>query len=228
MAIYTLELYRVIEMKPAEIPRDTWLGLDDYPLAMESWRDELNRDIIDYYLNREIGQESVDMWRHAMRRKMRLVMPFYDALYMSTKLQFDPLSTVNLRTINTAKATDISTGKTESTNETTNKNESRAVNYDTPQNALGQRKDYATGAADSFAEGTAGGTGVSSTEGEAESESTGESVTEGYQGAPAALIQAYRQSLINVNQMVISELSDLFMGVWDNGDSFARTNERYI
>ena len=49
-----------------------------------------------------------------------------------------------------------------------------------------------------------------------ERKNTQSSVSKGYNSPKFAMIAQYRSSLINVDDLVISELSDLFMGVWAN------------
>lgn len=57
-----------------------------------------------------------------------------------------------------------------------------------------------------------------------EASSTGvtntESVTSGYQGHSSALLEAYRNSLLNIDMMVIEELSTLFLKVWGTNQPY--------
>lgn len=85
MAQYTIELRRLVE---SGYP----LALDRYPIFMEEYRGGLNQKIIEHFYFREIGQETADRFNFMLRRKMNEIMPFYNELYKSTLLEFDPLA----------------------------------------------------------------------------------------------------------------------------------------
>ena len=211
MATFTMTLKEVLDTEPD-------IGLDVYPIFDEAYREGLNSKIINHFWNREIGQETVSMFIFALRRKMNEIMPLYNQRYLSTQLEFDPLSTVDIRTVSTGTGSQTSNGQ--SSTESTSDAKSRAVAQELPQSTLADDGDYATNAQDNVSNTTATGTAdESSTVG---TENTGESSTKGYQGAAALLLMQYRQSLINVDMEIINELESLFMLVWDNGDSFTQ------
>lgn len=215
MATYTMELYKAIEVSP-----EGNIGLDLYPIWDEEYRESLNKKIIDHYHSREIGLETVDMFRFAVRRRMSEVMPYYNDLYGTTKLNFDPLSTVDIRTISTGNSEVEAETLSESENETSTKSNSRAVESSMPQNMLSGRGDYATGAADTNSENSGTGAGKDAGSSSTKSENDNESHTTGYQGVASDLVQRYRDTLLNIDLMVINELSDLFMMVWGNSDEY--------
>lgn len=216
MATYTMELYKAIEVSP-----NGDIGLNAYPIWDEGYRADLNKKIVDHYHNREIGLETVDMFRFAMRRRMAEVMPYYNDLYSTTKINFDPLSTVDLRTISSgSNETDVET-LSESENETRSAGNSRAVNSTFPQNMLSGSGDYATGATDTNSESDGSGSGKDTASSTTKGESDSESHTTGYQGVASDLVQRYRDTLLNIDLMVINELSDLFMMVWGNSDEYS-------
>ena len=59
----------------------------------ECHRKELNDKIIEHYYFREIGAETPDRFNFYLRRKMREIMPYYNQLYISEMIKFDPLAT---------------------------------------------------------------------------------------------------------------------------------------
>lgn len=69
------------------------LALDSYPIWAEEYRQILNNKIIDHFYFREIGQETPDRFNFFLRRKMNEIMPYYNKLYESELIQFDPLAT---------------------------------------------------------------------------------------------------------------------------------------
>lgn len=310
MAAFTMYLHEVCEFT------DNHIGLDSYPIFDEDYRDGLNQKIIDHYWNREIGQETIEMFTFAMKRKMNEVMPYFNQLYESTRLEYDPLSTVKIRTIvdGTANETGESnrvdngtvavsgqgTANSETTAEGTSENDgtsnttdsrdtvtssdtttsrnsevdsthdesSRGVSSDYPQMMLSGSTDYASSGADATGkssdnsvttesgtegvDGTEGVEGVSNTTTHDEGSTTNHSVTDetttdtrdtisndnsdvtdtrdrvehndqsvsGYNQHTVDMIMRYRESLLNIDMLIIDVLADLFMLLWDTSDSY--------
>lgn len=208
-------LKKVIEMEKGKI------GLDDYPIFDEDYRAELNNKIIAHYWNQEIGQETIDMWRFAMRRKMNEIMPLYNQHYRLSLLSVDPLSTMDVKTIVATDGETSTTGNSSNTGGSTAK--ARAIGSDFPQAILMDNGDYATTGNDTISDTTA--TGSATDNQNATQNATQTSSNTGYQGhAPVLILQA-RQALVNVDMMVINELRELFMLIWANNDSY--TGSRY-
>lgn len=86
MANYTIELHKLIEM-------GFKLPLDEYPIFDENHRAILNDKIIAHYYFREIGQETPSRFAFNLRRKMNEIMPYYNQLYESELIKYDPLFT---------------------------------------------------------------------------------------------------------------------------------------
>ena len=51
--------------------------------------------ILIHYYQREIGFETVGLWKLKLNQKMREILPYYNQLYASEKLQYDPLQNVD-------------------------------------------------------------------------------------------------------------------------------------
>lgn len=66
--------------------------MPDYPLFDENYRYQLNKKILKFYYTREICAESVGLWRLWLDNKLNGIMPYYNQLYESELLKFDPLS----------------------------------------------------------------------------------------------------------------------------------------
>ena len=211
MAVFTMRLKDALG-NPQDLDacyaRAHLIGLADYPIYDESLRGPLNRKIIDRFLNREIGQETVEMFAHAMRRRMHEIMPTYNQLYASERLKIDPLLTMDIRTVTANESTSDSTADSG--------NKSSAVTYDMPQNRLKGDRDYASGAQDVGAESKA--VTAAKEAGKVDSHVTG------IQGSQAALLMAYRETFLNIDLAIIEELeaSNLFMLLWDNNDDATR------
>lgn len=206
------------------------LGLDAYPLftdgneAVPDYRPFLNGKIFDHYMNREIGMESIGVWHLAVRRKMNEIMPFYNQYYLSTQIPIEPIRTTDLSTENTMEDTQVANQTSDSTNTTNGIAAARSVNSDTPQTMLSGSEDYASGAVDTNSQSNNSGTGNQTSNGTTTDNATGTTTIVGYQGAASDLLMRYRDSFVNVDMMVINELDELFMGIWDNGDSFTNSH----
>jgi len=167
------------------------LGLTDYPIFDEAYRAGLNDKILAHYYNYEIGQETVSMFVFALNRRMNEIMPYYNQMYRSTMVEFDPLLThrmehvtltenerdqtgsVNTTVSQGSTATTVTTdvGNTEkvesatTASSTTSEGKSRNVSSAYPQVSLQANKDYATSGADSssLSESSVDGTSSGST-----------------------------------------------------------------
>lgn len=214
MATFTMKLKDVLE-----IEQD--IGLNEYPIFEESYRPKLNKKILDHFWNQEIGQETIEMFKLALRRKMNEIMPLYNQHYVLGLLEIDPLSTVSIKNITESDAT---TNNTESSsNESGTVAKSRAIGSDFPQVVLMDNGDYATTGTDNVSDATA--TGSADTTQDSTQNATSENTTSGYSGHTAMLILQARQALVNVDMMVITELESLFMLIWANHDEY--TESRY-
>ena len=225
MATFTTELKNLFSEEDLEVAvsEAANAGLDSYPIWDDAYRNVLNEKIIGRYWNREIGFETVQMFRFQIRRKMGEIMPYYNKLYASMQLDFDPLSTIDIRTIG-----DNSTNSKERGTNTANSvvnSGARSVSSITPQTQLSGNGDYADSMTDNNSE--TANTSSANTTGESEQHANLSSHTKGFQGSPADLIVKYRESLINVDLMVLDELSTYFMLITDAGDEFFSTGGFY-
>ena len=178
MSKYTTMLRWPIEQKLSDLnlsnAEKNWpkvydmLGLEDYPIFDDLYRQTLNDKIIRAYYFREIGFETIGQFAWQMRRTMFEIMPYYNQLYKSEKLITDPLLSKNMdytekwtrdeKIVNTDKATKEhtdtetlsrkSTTDTDTTSKSTASSESQNVFQDTPMNGLDtgaiKSMDYAT------------------------------------------------------------------------------------
>lgn len=63
----------------------------NYPIFDEAYRPVLETKILLHYYTREICEETVGLWKLRLKSKMNEIMPFYNKLYESELLQFNPL-----------------------------------------------------------------------------------------------------------------------------------------
>ena len=80
----------------------------DFPIFDENYRRVLEIKILKHYYTREIGAETVGLWKHFLDMRLNEIMPYYNKLYESELLQFNPLRDTDLTKDHTgsgAKAT---------------------------------------------------------------------------------------------------------------------------
>lgn len=207
------------------------LNMQDYPIFDESYRDSLNAKIFSHYWFREIGQETPAMFRFMLNRKMNEIMPIYNELYKTTLLEIDPLSNYQMKTTNTGRADATSSRDnvhSESTSSTTtSKSDSdstgRSLNSQTPQMQLSGHDDYASNITDTNSTANTKATGEdASTRNLTENDVTKTSNVQDYVTTVAGLsgitqadaIMRFRQSLLNIDMLIIDELNSLFFGLY--------------
>lgn len=63
----------------------------NYPIFDEAYRAVLETKILEHYYTREICEETVGLWKLRLKAKMNEIMPYYNKLYNSELLTFNPL-----------------------------------------------------------------------------------------------------------------------------------------
>ena len=63
----------------------------DYPIFDEKYRSVLEIMILRHFYTREIGFETVGLWKLKLADKMITIMPYYNKWYASDLLKFNPL-----------------------------------------------------------------------------------------------------------------------------------------
>lgn len=86
-----------------------------FPIFDEAYRNVLCAKILRHYYTREIGFETVALWKLKLQTKLNEIMPFYNQLYKSELIKFNPLYDTDLQTTNVA---DKNTEQTSEENKT--------------------------------------------------------------------------------------------------------------
>lgn len=89
----------------------------DFPIFDENYRPVLEKKILRHYYTREIGEETVGLWKLRLQDKLCLIMPYYNQLYESELLEFNPFYDVDYR-------------RTHKGNETGSSNRNEKATYD--------------------------------------------------------------------------------------------------
>lgn len=212
-----------------------------FPIFDENYRTVLEKKILKHFYTREICEETTGLWKLRLDAKLNEIMPYYNKLYKSELLEYNPLYTANLTR---TKKTDYDSNRNENenindttkNNGTTNSTNESSVNEtgtdlysDTPQGSLTGVKNetYLTNARKTTDSGTTNSTTSNtstenSTYGRVRDNTDALTSTEeyletviGFEGTNASeLLMKYRETFINIDVMILNELEDLFFQLW--------------
>lgn len=170
----------------------------------ESYRRVLCSKILKHYYLREIGAETVGVWLLWMNTKLEEVMPYYNKLYESARVKYDYMYSTDVYTRHEGKDSNVGGTESDSSGEEWNKFS------DTPQGGVaGLESDtYLTNATK-----VSGNTKNVSSQ---KYDNTDEYLnhTYGFSNNPSKLLMEYRETIINIDMMVIKEFGELFMNLW--------------
>lgn len=109
MSKYTTEVRFICESKSGleeskgassvdEVIANSWSKIFTSKVSFfdEAYRSVLCQKILKHYYLREIGAETVGIWMLWMNTRLEEIMPYYNQLYESAKIEFDPMHDVNL------------------------------------------------------------------------------------------------------------------------------------
>ena len=218
--------------KVIEIINDSWEKVFDFdfPIFDESYRSVLCKKILMHYYTREIGLETVGLWKLKLMAKLNDIMPYYNQLYKSALIEFNPMYDVDYTKEHEGQDTgngNDSENRQNNYTETDNGTEG-ATRYDlyseTPQGALTgvNSETYLTDARkitdNSSHNRTKGGNGSSSKTGTNAYSSTNEYTEHVFGTMPGMTyskrLQEFRETFLNIDLEVIKQLADLFMLVY--------------
>lgn len=192
----------------------------------EAYRSVLCKKILKHYYLREICSETVGIWELWMNTKLEEIMPYYNQLYESALLEFDPLKDYSVERSHKRAGTDLKLGSTDS-NETSSGNSSgnstnRELYSDTPQGGLNglESENYLTSARKNTSEqsSTSSVTTKSGTN-YTDNIHTTEDYTEKVAGKVSGtsyskMLNEFRETMLNIDMKVINEFEELFFGLW--------------
>ena len=89
MSKYTTELRFIIE---SGFPLFTF----NYPFYDESKREEFQNRFIKHFYFREIGLETAELFRHFLEIKFNEVLPYYNEMFRTAQIKYDPLETYDI------------------------------------------------------------------------------------------------------------------------------------
>lgn len=224
MSKYSLQLRWILEQalkdKGLAMSEANWgsaydkLGLADYPIFDEAYRETLNNKIVRRYFMYEIGAETAGLFRLFVRDAMFLIMPYYNQLYLSeiTAKGIQPLID------HTRAITEDATGTASNNANTSATSTSNAQDIfsDTPMSALNfdniKAGNYASTA--DFTDASTTDSGKSDSSGSYDNKL---SRTEtGHDKAESELLLIWRDTFVNIDRDVVEDkaLRECFMTIW--------------
>lgn len=212
----------------------------DFPIFDENYRQVLCRKILKHYYTREIAHETVGRWKLALNAKLNEIMPYYNQLYKSELLEFNPFYDVDLTRSREGSGTSNRISNNTETNSGTSKNVSSGSGTsntdtlnrfsDTPQNSMDSQ-----GIGDSIPlttvtkvnednittnestdtltrNGNKTGSGTENINNTDKYIETvrGKQGTENY----SSLLKKFRETFLNIDMMIIEDCSDCFFTLW--------------
>lgn len=243
MSKYTLELrelFTPIKINPPFFTREeveSWFSqynLEDYLNENQInvietkgvWtKEKLAHKIVNHYFMREIGFETIALFRHYIEITMEEIMEEYLPMIYSASIDYDPLINVNFHEYFARKATNEenvdNTGQ--STSNSSNNSSSLGVNSDTPQGQinkqtiLGGQYASSTSATENESTITDRTNTTSNSESNAETNENYDRYQIGNSGVSATsqkLILQYRDTIRALDREIIKKLNILFMGLY--------------
>lgn len=248
---------------------------ENFPIYDETYRLVLETKILRHYYTREICAETPGLWKLWLNNRMNEIMPYYNQLYRSAMLDYNPLHDYDLTrqrqgSANTTKnmtgeGKTVNNQKTANTLTSTQNDDSHTTADTTGSGSLDETKnelykyantpqgdvqgnpiftDYLTEASntdgdlhrtDSSESNTDSKTtaaskinqsqdttthgGTSTTTSQDDTINTTDQYIEHIYGkmgtsSYALMVKEYRENILNIDQMIIDELQDLFMMIW--------------
>lgn len=87
--------------KVDEVLDKSWnkiFDIGDWDIYDEEYRPILCKKILKHFYTREIGAETAALWKLWLNQRMSEIMPYYNQLYKSTLLEFNPLYDTDYKT----------------------------------------------------------------------------------------------------------------------------------
>ena len=212
MATYTIEVYSLLQDKNFNLFNFDY----DFYTDSEVLKKEFEKKFLDRYMFHEIGFETVARFRHYLKERLNSIAPYYKQLYI-TELESKDINFLLNKDLTETFERDVennglnSTDMTSSDSTTQNNKESYLENGNAD---LSLDKGNLTGMSE--VKGENDSRANSSTNVNTNSNEKTTLISQGNIGitSSAELLRDWRSVLINIQDMIISDCADLFMGVY--------------
>lgn len=170
--------------------------------------------ILLHYYTREIAFETAGLWKLKLNTRMNDILPFYNKMYESELLKFNPLHNTDLSRTHVLQHE----GKNVNTDVRQSAEDGRSYNVysDTPQGSLiGVESEVFLTDARKITSGNQG-TSVGNYDEDTAFNDVYQELLQGNSGSAnySKLLKDFRDTFLNIDLMVINELKDLFFKLW--------------
>ena len=208
-----------------------------YPIFDENYKAVLETKILKHFYTREIGEETYGLWKLRLDTKLNEIMPYYNQLYKSELIEFNPMYASSITKNHSGSRNDDGTNSLSANSEShntqtgngTNTNSSTGTELysDTPQGGVIKLNEngYLTNATKNTASNT--NTITNTNQEDVTGNTTQNEITHntsldsyidtinGYEGVnPSKLLKDFRDTFLNIDMSIINDLEVLFMQLW--------------
>lgn len=206
----------------------------DFPIFDETYRRVLEKKILKHFYTREIGEETVGLWKLRLNTRLNEIMPYYNQLYKSELIQFNPMYEIDYT--KTSKMDTVGSVKDDNS-ETSNRDMTGNTNGSSNSNSLNKYSDTPQGAVTDLVEGRYLTNATQDTNNTSQNTNERENVkldtktrndrniknTDDYiehvvgknSGVSYSdLLLKFRETFLNIDMLVIRDLENLFFQLW--------------
>ena len=207
MASYTLSLYSLENAA-------TFKLFTDYDFYLEENKKNFEKKFFDKYFDREIYCKNPFVFRRALLGKLNLIMPYYKQIYQ-TELESKNINFLLNKDLKEEFIRDIENnveGSATSTGTTTG--ESINIFSDTPEGQISNIEKFMSNGTINKANNNTENNSVSHSTGKKKKKTS--FLSQGNIGvtSSAELLDKWRQVIINIDQLILNELEDLFLDIY--------------
>ena len=167
----------------------------DFPIWDISYKPTLTQKILRHYYFREIGEETVGMWKMRLHQTLLEIMPYYNQLYQSTVIEYEPLWTRNWTEKYTNKGTSQENRKEQEEADYTDHQDTNVDMTDTQNQIYDATRDQVDNT-----------TSTTDTTEHSETDTTGNTVTETTRNQTRNTVTKDAQSTTPMNRLIWNDI----------------------
>lgn len=204
MAKYTITIRNLID-------NNFDFKMTSYPIFDENYRNTLNNNILNHYYENEIGFETAPLFRHYLNQTLNEIMPKYNALYQAQKEIID--NNLLISNVNLTESLEGS-NTTETSSSSSSESKGKNLFQDTPQGEISQTDIDDQTWATNINLNKNNVDDESSSEGSGTNEYLKTIIGSNGQKYSAEILKDLYNNFINIDLMIINDLSELFMQIY--------------
>lgn len=183
-----------------------------------AYKEGLCKKILKHYYMREIGFETAGLWKMAMNRKLEEIMPYYNQLYSSELLKFEPLKDVDYQEEFDRKSEDVRSDSKHATGNSNQSGNSLEKFADTPQGSVTNVLNGSYLSSATSVDSNGNGDYEENSSGSGSDDFTDHYLRK-YSGKRgmnnySRMLMDFRETFLNIDMLVVEEFEELFMQIW--------------